>query len=65
MTFKGTRSDRSPASESAAYAPIGPIGQYRWVICSLIFLATTVNYVDRQILALIKEFLDKELGWSN
>jgi ACS family hexuronate transporter-like MFS transporter len=41
------------------------MGSYRWVICALIFLATTVNYVDRQILALIKEFLDKELGWSN
>jgi MFS transporter, ACS family, hexuronate transporter len=41
------------------------IGRYRWVICTLIFLATTVNYIDRQILALIKEFLDKELGWSN
>jgi MFS transporter, ACS family, hexuronate transporter len=65
MTFKGTGSEGSPTSESAAYAPTGPIGQYRWVICSLIFLATTVNYVDRQILALIKEFLDKELGWSN
>ena len=35
------------------------------MICSLIFLATTVNYIDRQILALIKEFLDKELGWTN
>jgi MFS transporter, ACS family, hexuronate transporter len=41
------------------------VGKYRWVICALIFLATTVNYIDRQILALIKEFLDKELGWTN
>lgn len=41
------------------------VGRYRWVICTLIFLATTVNYIDRQILALIKEFLDQELGWSN
>jgi len=41
------------------------IGRYRWVVCGLIFLATTVNYIDRQILALIKEFLDAELGWTN
>ncbi|MCX6551146.1 MAG: MFS transporter [Acidobacteria bacterium] len=41
------------------------IGKYRWVICALIFLATTINYIDRQILALIKEFLDRELGWTN
>ena len=43
----------------------GRVGHLRWVICGLIFLATTVNYIDRQILALIKEFLDKELGWTN
>lgn len=38
---------------------------YRWVVCVLVFLATTINDVDRQILALIKEFLDRELGWTN
>src|SRR3954451_20099644 len=42
-----------------------PMGRYRWVVCALLFLATTINYVDRQILTLIKEFLDAELGWSN
>jgi MFS transporter, ACS family, hexuronate transporter len=46
-------------------ADSGVVGRYRWVICTLIFLATTVNYIDRQILALIKEFLDQELKWSN
>ena len=35
----------------------GGIGRYRWVICALLFLATTVNYIDRQILALVKAFL--------
>jgi MFS transporter, ACS family, hexuronate transporter len=38
---------------------------YRWIICALLFLATTVNYMDRQILSLIKEILDKEIGWTN
>jgi ACS family hexuronate transporter-like MFS transporter len=41
------------------------IGKYRWVICALLFFATTINYIDRQILSLIKEILDKEIGWSN
>ena len=40
------------------------IGRYRWLICALLFFATTVNYIDRQILSLIKETLDVELGWS-
>jgi MFS transporter, ACS family, hexuronate transporter len=47
----------------------GPItstlGRYRWLICSLLFLATTINYIDRQVLALIKGTLDTELGWTN
>ncbi len=43
----------------------GPIGNYRWVICALLFFATTVNYIDRQILSLLKEILDKQIGWTN
>jgi ACS family hexuronate transporter-like MFS transporter len=39
--------------------------QVRWVVCALLFFATVINYVDRSILALLKETLDKELGWSN
>src|SRR3954452_3926900 len=39
--------------------------QVRWVVCALLFFATLINYVDRQILALLKETLDKELGWTN
>jgi MFS transporter, ACS family, hexuronate transporter len=38
---------------------------YRWTICALLFLATTINYIDRQILSLIKPILDVELGWTN
>ena len=41
------------------------IGNFRWIICALIFFATTINYMDRQILSLIKEILDKQLGWTN
>jgi ACS family hexuronate transporter-like MFS transporter len=42
-----------------------PASNYRWVICALLFFATTVNYIDRQILSLLKEVLDKEIGWNN
>jgi len=37
---------------------------YRWVVCALLFFATSINYIDRQVLSLIKEILDKDLGWS-
>jgi ACS family hexuronate transporter-like MFS transporter len=38
---------------------------YRWVVCALLFFATTINYMDRQILSLIKEILDRDIGWTN
>lgn len=34
---------------------------YRWIICALLFAATTINYIDRQILSLVKPLLDQEL----
>jgi MFS transporter, ACS family, hexuronate transporter len=52
---------KTPRMENAQAS----MGKYRWVICALLFFATTINYVDRQILSLIKEILDKELGWTN
>jgi ACS family hexuronate transporter-like MFS transporter len=52
-------------SPSSAGRLAGAIGQYRWTICALLFFATTINYIDRQIFSLLKETLDKELGWSN
>lgn len=41
------------------------IGRYRWTICSLLFFATTVNYLDRQVLSLLKPSLEEEFGWTN
>ncbi|MEO5945789.1 MAG: MFS transporter [Chitinophagaceae bacterium] len=41
------------------------IGKYRWTICALLFFATTVNYLDRQVLSLLKPMLEEKFGWSN
>jgi MFS transporter, ACS family, hexuronate transporter len=40
------------------------IGRYRWVICALLFFATTTNYIDRQVLGILAPDLQKEIGWS-
>ncbi|MBS1564414.1 MAG: MFS transporter [Bacteroidetes bacterium] len=40
------------------------LGQYRWLICTLLFFATTINYLDRQVVGLLKPYLEKELGWT-
>lgn len=39
-------------------------GNYRWVICSLLFFATTINYLDRQVMGLLKPVLEKEFNWT-
>ncbi|WP_018614607.1 MFS transporter [Segetibacter koreensis] len=40
------------------------IGRYRWTICSLVFYATTINYLDRQVISLLKPTLEKEFNWT-
>ena len=41
------------------------VGRYRWLICLLLFVGTSINYVDRQVLSLLKPILDDQLHWSN
>lgn len=45
-------------------APLRPGGSYRWRICALLFFATTINYVDRQVLGILKPELSSTLGWN-
>lgn len=40
------------------------IGKYRWTVCSLIFFATTINYLGRAVISLLKSTLEKEFSWS-
>ena len=40
------------------------VGRYRWVICALLFFATTINYIDRQVLGILAPDLQREIGWS-
>jgi len=51
----------------ASLANLGTrVGNYRWVICALLFFATTINYVDRQVLGILAtdETLKHAIGWS-
>lgn len=41
------------------------IGKYRWTICGLLFFATTINYLDRQVLSLLQPKLEELFNWSN
>lgn len=52
----------APASETPPSS--SPIGKYRWLICVLLLFATTINYMDRQILGILAPTLQKEIGWT-
>jgi ACS family hexuronate transporter-like MFS transporter len=39
--------------------------QHRWTVCTLLFLATTVNYLDRQVLSLLQPILAEEFHWTD
>jgi ACS family hexuronate transporter-like MFS transporter len=56
----------APASTAnrAVAGAVGRIGHFRWVICALLFFATTINYVDRQVLGILKPTLQQQFGWS-
>jgi len=40
------------------------IGRYRWTICALLFFATTISYIDRQVIGILGPSLQKDLGWD-
>ncbi len=41
------------------------VGYQRWVVCALLFFATTINYVDRQVIGILKPTLVQEFGWQD
>src|SRR5438128_3315949 len=45
-------------------APGTRIGKFRWTICGLLFLAATINYIDRQVIGILKPTLQAQFGWT-
>ena len=45
-------------------SPAESVGRYRWVVCALLFFATTINYIDRNSLSVLKTIIEQQLGWS-
>jgi ACS family hexuronate transporter-like MFS transporter len=65
MEVVGSSADLGPSAT-------GPPGEvpppkrfgYRWTICAMLFFATTVNYIDRQVFGILAPLLEDEIGWS-
>jgi len=52
------------AAVAAGSAAMARIGRLRWSICALLFFATTINYIDRQVLGILSKDLQASLHWS-
>src|SRR5215470_17437734 len=50
----------SEVPSNAAYH----VGRFRWVICTLLLIGVTKNYMDRQVLGVLKTTLQHDLGWN-
>src|SRR3546814_16012346 len=64
---KETQEGEAPMASTAPPEVAGAaqrVGRYRWVICGLLFAATAINYVDRQMIGVLKPTLQEEFGWT-
>jgi ACS family hexuronate transporter-like MFS transporter len=59
-----TTGGRGLGTTSAVLAVSQVVTRFRWVICAILFFATTINYVDRQIIGLLKPVLQTQIGWN-
>lgn len=58
-TVKATNGSQAPATFAGAR-----VGYFRWTICALLFFATTINYVDRQVIGILSKDLQAAFRWS-
>ena len=59
MPSPAVRPDATPSAASPTKA-----GLFRWAICGLLLAAAVINYIDRQVVGILKPTLQHELGWS-
>ncbi|HEY3668875.1 MAG TPA: MFS transporter, partial [Polyangiaceae bacterium] len=51
-------------AQAGERASVLRVGHYRWLVCALLFTAATVNYVDRQVIGVLKPVLQQTLGYT-
>ena len=64
QTFSSLSLRPIPDAVETMAPPARSAGNRRWSICALLFFAATVNYMDRQVIALLKPTLQVQFGWS-
>src|ERR1700731_4874857 len=63
-TQSGMETSGQPVSSNLSRSTSVPVGHFRWVICTLVLFGVTKNYMDRQVLGVLKTALQHDLGWN-
>jgi MFS transporter, ACS family, hexuronate transporter len=53
-----------PDLASITQNSVAAIGRHRWTVCALLFFATTINYMDRQVIGILAPELQRIIGWN-
>lgn len=61
--------DKPALPEHDSITPLGEpgtrIGKVRWTVCAMLFAATSINYIDRQVLGILAPVLQRTIGWTD
>ncbi len=57
-------SANAPVSASSSIAAPAKLGRIRWTVCAMLFCATSINYMDRQVLGILAPVLQHSIGWT-
>src|SRR6202035_3111402 len=63
-TQSGMETSGQPVSSNLSRSTSVPVGHFRWVICTLLLFGVTKNYMDRQVLGVLKTVLQHDLHWN-
>ena len=63
MSIQAPASAR-PAVAAAGVVSASKVGRYRWYVCGLLFFASVINYIDRQVIGILKPTLQQQFGWT-
>jgi len=60
-----SETSRSAGNASSARRSTNqPVGYFRWVICGILLFGITKNYMDRQVISVLKTTLQHDFGWT-
>lgn len=62
--LRGPSIDYAEQLPATLHQPAAPSGRMRWTVCALLFAATSINYTDRQVLAVLAPTLQHVIGWN-